>query len=426
MHHTRRIPGEHLMHIPTSLAERPPPGPRMTSSLPDADRRPLRHFAFLSDSDRQRLFHRVPQSFHADDPTKTLAIALGATLYSPAIRPTLGADIAKLAAQGVMSSVVCLEDAVCDSDLVSAERNAIEQLCALADSGAPRPLIFSRVRSPEQIPRLVRGLGEHAAVLSGFVLPKFSPTTGPAFLSAVDAASAAAGIRLLVMPVIESSEFTYAEDRVHQLLEVRALLHERRDSVVAVRIGATDLSAIYGLRRSRELTVYDVRILADVISDVVNVLGRTDGTGYAVTGPVWEYFPGAERLFKPQLRESPFIEHSERSLRAGLLAKDLDGLIREIALDKANGLIGKTVIHPTHVAAVHALSVVTHEEYSDALDVLDTKGHGGVAASSYGNKMNESKPHFAWAQRIMDRAEMFGVARATTSFVDLLGAGLNQ
>jgi hypothetical protein len=38
--------------------------------------------------------------------------------------------------------------------------------------------------------------------------------------------------------------------------------------------------------------------------------------------------------------------------------------------------------------------------------------------------MNESKPHTAWATRILQRAEVFGVARPTTSFVDLLGAGL--
>jgi citrate lyase beta subunit len=113
-------------------------------------------------------------------------------------------------------------------------------------------------------------------------------------------------------------------------------------------------------------------------------------------------------------------------LRAELIARDLDGLIREVVLDKANGLTGKTVIHPSHVAAVHALSVVTHEEYCDAGDILGTSGSGGVAVSSYRNKMNESKPHTAWARRIMDRAQAFGVARETTSFVDLLGAGLHR
>ncbi len=82
---------------------------------------------------------------------------------------------------------------------------------------------------------------------------------------------------------------------------------------------------------------------------------------------MWEYFSATERMFKPQLRESPFVGHEERALRAELIAADLDGLIREVALDRANGLTGKTVIHPSHVAAVHALSVVAHEEYADAM-----------------------------------------------------------
>lgn len=71
--------------------------------------------------------------------------------------------------------------------------------------------------------------------------------------------------------------------------------------MLAVRLGATDLCAAYGLRRPRDLTVYDLHLIADVIADVVNVLGRADDTGFVVSGPVWEYFSGAERMFKPQL-----------------------------------------------------------------------------------------------------------------------------
>ena len=104
---------------------------------------------------------------------------------------------------------------------------------------------------------------------------------------------------------------------------------------------------------------------------------------------------------------------------------DLDGLIREVELDRANGLTGKTVIHPSHVAAVHALSVVSHEEYTDACDVLAEGGRGGASASTFGNKMNESKPHAAWAHRTLLRAGVFGVVREGVSFVDLLGAVLH-
>ncbi|MGY1815360.1 HpcH/HpaI aldolase/citrate lyase family protein [Blastococcus sp. SYSU D00820] len=383
----------------------------------------MRHFDHFSAEDEQRLFALAPEPFTRDDATAVLAPALGATLYCPATRPALAKDIARQRAAGVMSVVVCLEDSVADQDLEDAERNAVGQLRDLAALDLDGPLVFVRVRNPAQLTAVAAALGEDLSVLTGFVLPKFTPRTGPAFLAALEEASATAGRMLRAMPVLESPELAYAESRTTLLLELRDLLDRHRDQVLAVRIGATDLSGAYGLRRSRELTVYDVRVIADAISGIVNVFGRADGSGHVVTGPVWEYFPSPERIFKPQLRQSPFDEHRERSLRAELLAHDLDGLLREVVLDRANGLSGKTVVHPSHVAAVHALSVVTHEEYRDALDVLG-RTDGGAAASAYRNKMNEAKPHAAWATRVVGRARAFGVARPTTSFVDLLSAGL--
>ncbi|MFE9959219.1 HpcH/HpaI aldolase/citrate lyase family protein [Micromonospora sp. NPDC005299] len=387
----------------------------------------MRHYDFLSDPERERLFFRAPQHFTSDEELGVIAVALGATLYCPATRPQLAADLARRAAQGLISVVVCLEDAIADEDVPAAEVNVVAQLRAYAATGADGPLIFVRVRGAHQIPMIVAGLKEHARALSGFVLPKFTEETGPAFLDAITEASTTLGRRLLAMPVLESPDVIFAESRTDALLGVRRLLAKYRDHILAVRIGATDLSAAYGLRRSRDLSVYDVRVIADLIADVVNVLARVrDSSRFVVTGPVWEYFSGAERMFKPQLRESPFVEPAERALRAELIAKDLDGLIREVALDKANGLTGKTVIHPGHIAVVHALSVVTHEEYCDAADILGTRARGGVSASAYRNKMNESKPHTAWAERIVQRAQVFGVANEDVSFVDLLAAGLQR
>jgi citrate lyase beta subunit len=231
------------------------------------------------------------------------------------------------------------------------------------------------------------------------------------------------------MPVLEGPEVGHIESRLEALLGARRLLDKYREHVPAVRVGATDLSGAYGLRRPREFTVWDVRVVADAIADVVNVFTRDltrDGAGeYVVSGPVWEYFPTPERIFKPLLREAPFIAHEERTLRAELIAKDLDGLIREVLLDRANGLAGKTVIHPSHVAAVHALSVVSAEEFRDVQDILATHRTGGAKASSFGNKMNESKPHAAWARRTLQRSRVFGVAREGVTFVNLLAAGLH-
>ena len=384
----------------------------------------MRHFGFLDPADRARLFVREPLEFTAGAEPERIGVALGATLYCPATRPRLAEDIRRRAAAGVVSVVVCLEDAVADEHLLDAERNAIEQLRRLAERGGERPLVFVRVRNVGQIPMMLEGLGEHADVLAGFVVPKFADEAGEAYLEEIVAASTELGRRLLVMPVLEGLEFAAGETRLPSLLASRRLVDKYREYVPAIRIGATDLSGAYGLRRAREFTVWDVRVVADVISTVVNVFGRVDGGGYVVAGPVWEYFPAPERMFKPQLRETPFVAHEERTLRTKLIAADLDGLIREVALDRANGLTGKTVIHPTHVAAVHALSVVAQEEYADACDVLATNAQGGAVASSFGNKMNESKPHTAWARRTMLRADAFGVAREGVSFVDLLGAGL--
>ncbi|MDQ2796750.1 MAG: HpcH/HpaI aldolase/citrate lyase family protein [Actinomycetota bacterium] len=385
----------------------------------------MRHFDFLAPAERDRLFLRAPEAFDVGDDPALLGVGLGATLYCPATRPALALDVIRRAAHGVMSIVVCLEDSVPDRELEVAERNTVAQLRELGGTGAQLPMIFVRVRDERQISMIVDGLGEFEHVLTGFVVPKFCEDTACGYLDAVVSAGERIGRRLLVMPVLESPEFGFVESRVSSLLAMRRLIDKYRELVPAIRIGATDLSGNYGLRRAREFTVWDVRVIADVLSAVVNVFGRVESGSYVVTGPVWEYFPAAERMFKPQLRESPFVAHSERTLRAQLIAADLDGLIREVALDRANGLTGKTVIHPTHVAAVHALSVVAHEEFADAQDVLATDGLGGAAASSFGNKMNESKPHTAWARRTMQRARIFGVAREATSFVDLLGAGLH-
>jgi len=384
----------------------------------------MRHFDDLDPATRGRLFAHLPESFDRHGPVETLAVALGATLYMPATRRGLAQDLLRQGAAGVMSSVLCLEDAIADDEVAAGQANAVAQLhdLALRSEDAAVPLVFIRVRHAEQIPEIVSALGDDARILTGFVMPKFTDVTGVAYLEALADAAASSGQRLLAMPVIESPEVIYRETRQAALIGAAQLLAKHRDAVLAVRVGATDLCAAYGIRRSPELTIYDVGPVADVIYDVVNILGRADDTGFTVTGPVWEFFPSHDRLFKPQLRQSPFDALKALQLRHELIDSDMDGLLREIVLDKANGLIGKTVIHPTHVGAVHALSVVTHEEHADAIDIRDRRGAGGVLTSSYGNKMNEVKPHLAWADRILRRAAVFGVAAEQVSFVDLLAA----
>ncbi|MFF7866584.1 HpcH/HpaI aldolase/citrate lyase family protein [Streptomyces qaidamensis] len=386
----------------------------------------MRHFGHVAPEVRKRLFYREPGAFTPDSPARLLAAALGATLYSPATRPRLADDVLKQAARGVVSMVLCLEDSIDDAEVGPGEENLVRQITALADlPDADPPLLFIRVRVPEQIPDLVRRLGPAARLLSGFVLPKFTEERGIPFLEALATAEAESGRRLFAMPVLESPELLYRESRMETLEGISRAIDKYRDRVLALRLGVTDFCSSYGLRRGPDMTAYDVQIVASVIADVVNMLGRADGTGFTVTGPVWEYFRVQERMFKPLLRQSPFLEVQAAELREKLIEHAMDGLLREISLDHANGLLGKTCIHPSHVLPVHALSVVSHEEFTDAQDILrPERGGGGVLRSAYTNKMNEVKPHRAWAERTLLRAEVFGVANQDIGFVELLAAGL--
>lgn len=380
----------------------------------------MQHFSHLDDDVRARLFDRPPADVSADSDVVDRALALGATLYAPATRTDLADTVRRRAADGVRSMVLDLEDAVADHDLDGARRRVVDAVRDLAGD-PPDAAVFVRVRTIDDMHRVCDGIVGAATSLAGFVLPKFRPAVGDEFLTAVSERAADLGVPFGVMPVVETPEVVHRETRDEELSDIREVLGRHRDRVLAVRIGATDMSGLFGIRRDRDLTIYDVRVVADTIAAVVNHLGRTDGTGFVVTGPVWEYFADHERLFRPLLRQTPFAEHDAVRFRTHLVSRDIDGLLREVALDRANGLHGKTVIHPTHVAAVHALSVVTREEYRDACDVAAASG-GGVRASDYRNKMNESGPHRTWAERTLRRAHVFGVTADGVSFVDVMRA----
>lgn len=251
----------------------------------------MRHFGHVAPEVRKRLFFREPGVFTPDSPARLLAAALGATLYSPATRPRLADDVLKQAGRGVVSMVLCLEDSIDDADVGPGEENLVCQLTALDDlPDADLPLLFIRVRTPEQIPDLVRRLGPAVRQLSGFVLPKFTEERGIPFLEALATAEAESGRRLFAMPVLESPELLYRESRVETLEGISRAIDKYRERVLALRLGVTDFCSSYGLRRGPDMTAYDVQIVASVIADVVNMLGRADGTGFTVTGPVWEYF----------------------------------------------------------------------------------------------------------------------------------------
>lgn len=389
----------------------------------------MRHFNYETPDRKKDIFFKEPESFTKYSQREILAYALGAALYMPATKKTIAQDLIYKKYQELTSMVIDLEDAVGDNELQEAEETLFEHIAtvdAALENGALKvedlPLIFVRVRSPEQMARMAVHLGQQQRVLTGYVFPKFGVEIGRKYLELLKEQNDA-GLVLYGMPILESAEILYKETRMDTLLAIKNLLDAHRELILNVRIGVTDFCGLYGIRRNVDTTIYDVSLIRDCLTDILNVLKRQDD-GYVVSGPVWEFFKKEERMLKPQLRMTPFSSRHGRNgieKRTEMINHYIDGLIHEVLLDKLNGIIGKTIIHPTHIKPVHALYTVSHEEYVDALSILEnSQGQVGVLKSQYDNKMNEMKPHLYWAKCMMLQAKVFGVYNEQEDFTSLL------
>ncbi|WP_338651882.1 HpcH/HpaI aldolase/citrate lyase family protein [Lysinibacillus sp. Y5S-8] len=382
----------------------------------------MQHFA----TEAETIFFKKPQPFTKWETPDILSYALGATLYMPASMPAIVSLIQSQKYQELTSLVIDLEDAVGDIELRDCEAKLMEDISELYALYQQKklllqdlPLLFIRVRHVEQFQRLTTILGKKQEILTGYVFPKFTAAQGARYFELLEQTILENDLILYGMPILESREVLYKESRMEALLDIKAVLHQYRARVLNVRIGATDFCGIYGIRRRMDSTIYDISVIRDCIADIVNVLGREED-GFVISGPVWEYFSN-QRVLKPALRETPFSEKGALDTRKALLDDCLDGLMKEVLMDKQNGIVGKTIIHPSHIRVVHALYVISYEEYLDALSIVENNdGRKGVMKSHYANKMNEIKPHMRWAQRILKQAQVYGVYHESVDFASLL------
>ncbi|MBR3227214.1 MAG: HpcH/HpaI aldolase/citrate lyase family protein, partial [Erysipelotrichaceae bacterium] len=122
-----------------------------------------------------------------------------------------------------------------------------------------------------------------------------------------------------------------------------------------------DFSSVFGVRRDINYTIYDILPVADCLKDILNVFGRNND--YSISGPVWEYFRASKDM---KFEEIPQTLNRSLFKQQTLINDAVDGLLRELMLDCANGFIGKTIIHPTHIPYVNGMLAVTEEMYDDA------------------------------------------------------------
>lgn len=316
----------------------------------------------------------------------TLQYMVGGLLYMPAFQDNVVDKIKDKKIVGLTSVAFCLEDAIRDDALEEAEGklgNILAELRPVYLNGEGRnPLLFVRVRTPEHMRHISGLLEENENILTGYILPKFDLTNGAAYMNAIRDINGGREQPLYVMPVLESSMIADNATRLQVLKQIKELLDDKNEYVLNVRVGGNDFSNLYGLRRSVDTTIYSVGVVRDILVDILNVFARD----YVVSGPVWEYFDDRKSLAW------------------------LDGLVQELELDRINGFIGKTAIHPSQLPYIYDSLKVSHRDYEDARQLLRWDVEKlGVVKSSDGSRMNEVKTHRRWAERIKILGDIYGI-----------------
>lgn len=362
-----------------------------------------------------------PENFDKYTDRTLLQYCLGATMYMPGIKD-FAPKILSGAIPGLTTIVLCFEDACPEDRVEEAEENVLKLLdtvsTAVENGSLDKdrvPLIFVRIRNLEQFKHFGKKLTKHQIKsLCGVNFPKFNAENGYEYYAYLKDLNDKFGEILYGMPIIEDPEVAYKETRIAELVGIRRILDKYKDLVLQVRVGGTDFSSVFGVRRGVDYSIYDIMTVRECLADIVNICGRNND--YVISGPVWEYFRAPKALMFEELPKHGLEDYLLK--RMPIVNNEIDGLLREVILDKANGFMGRTVIHPTHVKFVNALMAVTKEEYDDACMILGNDV-GGVMKGSSGNKMNEIKPHTNWAEKIYMRSRAYGVIENEAAYIKL-------
>ena len=307
------------------------------------------------------------------------AYALGATLYMPATRPDILDVVFGEKIQGLRSLVVCLEDAVAETDVQQALTNLKNLLLGIEARGgrlSGGPILFVRPRDAEMAAVLNEwSLMRH---VDGFVVPKLRLSNIRQWQQAVTRNE------LILMPTLETPE-VFDPGAMVELRD--AMLEQLPGRIIALRIGGNDLMGCLGLRRNPAMTLYSTP-MSYVIPMLCGVMGAA---GFALTAPVFE------QLNTPHLLE------------------------QELALDMAHGLVGKTAIHPSQISVIHKALQVTLEDLNSARQILS---ESAPAVFKFNDAMCEPATHYKWAQTVIERAHWQGVRTECGNPSDTFGGSL--
>lgn len=315
----------------------------------------------------------------------TLYYSIGPLLYCPASHRGIASSLIGERFGSRYSLAMCLEDTIADGHVEEAEKQLISTVRTLFDTQKRQsfymPKLFIRVRNPQQIQSLMDRMGESGCLITGFIIPKFSPANADIYMDAVRIACQRSGRPVYLMPILEDPCLIDPRTRLELLFLLKDRLQSMEELVLNIRAGGNDLCHMFGFRRGRTESIHSIRAISGIFSDIVTVFGMD----YVLSGPVWEYYRGP----------------------------DWDtGLKKELQEDRLCGFVGKTVIHPNQIELVNEAYRVSETDLADARSILNWNPDSPslVSGSVSSERMNEYKVHSNWARKILFLSEAYGVA----------------
>lgn len=300
------------------------------------------------------------------------AYSLGGLLYMPVVQSNFIPKLARGVYPYLKAFVIDLEDAMGDVDVEISYSHLGNRLKELSEynSDLSNLKVFIRVKDSEMLRHIL--MFRHIEKVAGFILPKFDLTNMESYKEIIKENQ-----NFWYMPVLESSMLSEPNKRCLNMEQMKERLKDVESNILNIRVGGNDFCNLYGIRRKAPQTIYDIRLVSNILADIAGVFSKD----YVVSGPVCEYI-------------------SEQGY---------DALRHEVDLDLLNGFIGKTCIHPKQVEIVNEQMKPDYTDYKDAMMLLNWNNTTGVCKSQDGSRMLEVKCHQAWANKIVTLAKTFGV-----------------
>lgn len=283
------------------------------------------------------------------------AVELGGTLFVPATHKHLHAIACGEKLPALRAAVFDTEDGIREEELEAGIDRIAAMLPGLGDNG---PFRFIRPRTPDVLARFVRLDGIEK--VDGFVLPKFGLDNAGAYLDIIG--------EHLFMPAVEGEELF----DVTKLRQLRDILLPFREQIIVMRFGAEDMLRQLGLRRDCSRMLYDMCAPSQVVANMLNTFKPH---GFEVSASVFRCYD------------------------------DHAGFEAEVKRDLAEGLVGKTIIHPNQIEPIERLYRVSERELKEAEMLLASD----KAVFAQDGAMAECTTQRNWAEHIRGRAHCYGI-----------------